>query len=98
MASGYVPITTTGAETAEYKEYIKNEFPSAATVIAAQDATEEGIAYAPVPFSSSVNTAYKDICQKILADPSYTAEMAVAELTEKTNEAIELYRLTEGLS
>ncbi len=97
MATGYVPITTTGAETAEYKDYIKNEFPSAATVIAAQDATEEGIAYAPVPFSSSVNTAYKDICQKILADPSYTAEMAVAELTEKTNEAIDLYRLTEGL-
>lgn len=97
MATGYIPVTTTGAETEEYKDYIANTFPSAATTIAAMAATEDGIAYAPVPFSSSVNTAYKEICQEILNDPSYTAEDAVAELTQKTNEAIELYRLTEGL-
>ena len=97
MATGYIPITTTGAATAEYQDYITNKFPSAADVIAAQNATEEGVAYAPVPFADSVNTAYKDICQKILNDPSYTAEMAVTEMTEKTNEAVELYRLTEGL-
>lgn len=98
MKTGYTPITISGSETAEYKEYIQNKFPSAATVIAAQAATEEGVAYAPNPISSAVNTAYKDICQKILADPTgYTAQMAAAELAERTNEELELYRITEGL-
>ena len=98
MKTGYTPITISGSKTAEYQNYIDTKFPSAATVIAAQAATEEGIAYAPNPISSAVNKIYKDICQKILADPNaYTGESAALELAKRTNDELALYRITEGL-
>jgi hypothetical protein len=98
MKTGYTPITITGSKTAEYQNYIDTKFPSAATVIAAQAATEEGVAYAPNPISSAVNKIYKDICQKILADPNaYTGESAALELAKRTNDELALYRITEGL-
>lgn len=98
MKTGYTPITISGSKTAEYQNYIDTKFPSAATVIEAQAATEEGVAYAPNPISSAVNKIYKDICQKILADPNaYTGESAALELAQRTNEELNLYRITEGL-
>ena len=98
MKTGYTPITISGSQTAEYQNYIDTQFPSAATVIEAQAATEEGVAYAPVPISSAVKKIYVDICNKILADPNaYTGESAALELAQRTNEELELYRITEGL-
>ncbi len=98
MKTGYIPVTKSGSETAEYKKYIDEQFPSAATTIEAMAATEEGIAYAPVPISSAANSAYKDICKKMLADPAYTPEQAVAELTQLVNQALTDYRITEGIA
>lgn len=97
MATGYTPITESGSQTAEYQQYIEEKFPSIAGVIEAQKNTAEGIAYAPVPVANDVNTAYKEICQKMISDSSYSAEDAVAELTSRTNEALELYRISNGL-
>ena len=97
MATGYTPITETGSQTEEYKEYAANVFPSVSDIIAAQKATEEGVAYAPIPFSGDANTVYKDVCAAMLSDPGYTAEQAVADMTSRINEAIELYRLTNNL-
>lgn len=92
MATGYTPITVSGANSAEYQNYVNTKFPSAADIIAAQNATEAGVAYAPLPITP--NTPYKAICKKMLKDPNYTPEMAVAELTEEVNTALELFNLT----
>lgn len=97
MATGYTPITVTGSQTEKYQEYATTVFTSANDIIAAQAATEEGVAYAPTPFSSDVNSIYKEICQAMIADPGYTSEQAVADFVERVNEAVELYRLTNGL-
>lgn len=97
MATGYTPITVTGSKTEKYQEYATNVFTSANDIIAAQAATEAGVAYAPTPFSSDVNSVYKEICQAMIADPNYTAEQALADFAERVNEAVELYRLTNGL-
>lgn len=97
LKTGYIPITKSSMETAVYKDYIQNKFPSAATTMGAMMATEEGIAYAPVPFSSQVNSIYKDICKRMLEDQSITPEEATAELASRVDEAISLYRISEGL-
>lgn len=94
MATGYTPITESGSQTAEYQEYINTKFPSIAGVIEAQKSTQEGIAYAPIPISTDANTIYMEICQKMISDSNYSAEDAVAELTERVNEALELYHLS----
>ena len=97
MATGYTPITVTGSQTDKYQEYATNVFTSANEIIAAQKATAEGVAYAPTPFSSDVNSAYKEVCKAMIADPNYSAEQALADFIEAVNEAVELYRLTNGL-
>ena len=97
MATGYTPITVTGSQTEKYQDYATNVFTSANDIIAAQKATEEGVAYAPTPFSSDVNSAYKEVCKAMIADPNYSAEQALADFIEAVNEAVELYRLTNGL-
>lgn len=97
MATGYTPITVTGSQSEKYQEYATTVFTSANGIIAAQKATEEGVAYAPTPFSSDVNSAYKEVCKTMIADPTYTAEKALNDFIEMVNEAVELYRLTNGL-
>lgn len=97
MATGYTPITESGSMTPEYQDYAQNTFVDVMDVIEAQKNTEEGIAYAPIPFSAEANTLYKEIAAKILEDASYTAEQACADFAAGINEIVELYRLTNGL-
>ena len=98
MATGYTPITVSGSKTDKYQDYANNVFTSVMGIIEAQAATGEGVAYAPVPFSSDVNSIYKAICKAMIKDPAYTAEKALADFIAQVNEAVELYRLTNGIT
>ena len=98
MATGYTPITVSGSKTDKYQDYAKNVFTSVMGIIEAQAATQEGVAYAPVPFSSDVNSIYKAICKEMIKDPTYSAEKALADFIAQVNEAVELYRLTNGIT
>ena len=97
MRTGYTPITESGSQTTEYQDYAANTFKDVMDIIEAQKNTEEGIAYAPIPFSAEANTLYKEIAAKILEDSSYTAEEACADFAAGINEIVEIYRLTNGL-
>lgn len=97
MATGYIPITTTGAQTPEYQAYINNTFPNAADVIREQNNTEPNIAYARVPFTSDYEAIFVEIVKRVCTDAAYTPERACADLAKRTNEAIELYRMGVGL-
>ena len=98
MATGYTPITVSGSKTDKYQDYATNVFTSVMGIIEAQAATGEGVAYAPVPFSSDVNSIYKAICKEMIKDPTYSAEKALADFIAQVNEAVELYRLTNGIT
>lgn len=97
MASGYVPITTTGAQTEEYQNYIKEKNPSAEVILAAQDATPVGFGYALLPYSSDYSTAFNNIVKKLVKQEDYTPEQAVDELYTETKDAIEMYFLSKGV-
>jgi sn-glycerol 3-phosphate transport system substrate-binding protein len=97
MATGYIPITTTGAQTPEYQNYINTTFPNAADVIREQNNTEPNIAYARIPFTSDYEAIFVEIVKRICTDAAYTPEQACADLAKRTNEAIELYRMGVGL-
>lgn len=97
MSSGYVPITTTGAETPEYQKYIEEKNPSAAVIMKALDSTPVGFGYALLPYSSDYSTAFNNIFKKLVTDASYTAEQAVDDLYTETKDAIEMYFLSKGI-
>lgn len=97
MASGYVPITTTGAKTPEYQKYINEKNPSAAVIMDALDSTPVGIGYALLPYHSDYKTAFNNIFKKLIKTPEYTAEQAVDDLYKETKDAIEMYFLAKGI-
>ena len=97
MASGYVPITMTGAQTPQYQEYIKTKNPSAAVILDAMDKTPVGFGYALLPYSSDYSTIFNNIFKKMVTTPEYTPEQAVDDLYKEVKEAIEMYFLSQGI-
>lgn len=97
MSTGYIPITTTGANTQAYQDYVKNVFPNAADIIREQNNTKPNVAYARVPFTSDFEAIFVEVVQRVCTDAAYTPQMASAELAKRTNEAIDLYRAGFGL-
>lgn len=97
MASGYIPITTTGAQVPTYAAYIKNVNPSAQVVIDAQNATPVGVGYALIPYSSDYATAFSNILKKLVKNVDYTAEQATMDLYTETKDSIEMYFLSQGI-
>lgn len=95
--TGYSPNTYSSTNTEMYQKYIKEEFPDRQKVIDAQYNTKEGIGYAPSPVQSEVLSLFKAVVTDMWNNHSYTAEKAVSDFTEKANEALELYRITNRL-
>ena len=97
QASGYVPITMTGAQTPEYQEYIKTKNPSAQVILDAMDATPIGVGYALLPYSGDYNTIFKNIFTKLVTTPEYSAEQALDDFIKECNDMIEMYFLSKGI-
>lgn len=97
MASGYMPITTTGAKVPAYAEYIRTVNPSAQAVIDAQNNTPVGVGYALLPYSSDYATTFVNIFKKLVTTPSYTAEEATNDLYVEVKDVIEMYFLSQGI-
>lgn len=97
MASGYVPITMTGAQTPQYQEYIQTKNPSAQVILNAMDATPIGVGYALLPYSSDYGTIFNNIFKKLVTTADYTAEQATEDLTAQVKDAIEMYFLSKGI-
>lgn len=95
--SGYSPVTDSAIETETYQKFITEVFPDGQKVIEAQRNTEEGIGYAPSPVQSDVLYQYQAVMKEMNNNHDYTPEEALAEFTEKANETLELYRITNGL-
>ncbi|MGP1419772.1 MAG: ABC transporter substrate-binding protein [Sphaerochaetaceae bacterium] len=96
MASGYVPITKTGAKTPEYKRYIKERNPSAAVIIEALNNTPVGLSIALLPYAADYKSTFNNIFKKLAKVPEYTAQQAVDDLYSDTKDAIEMYFLSKG--
>lgn len=97
LKSGYFPITSTGTETAEYQEYVKNTNPSAAVTLQAMLDTEPGIGYGLIPFASDYGTGWKNIAKKMINTPEYTAEQAMKDFIKSSQDCLEMYWMSKGV-
>ena len=95
--TGYSPNTYSATNTEKYQNYITEVFPDRQKVIDAQWNTPEGIGYAPSPVQSEVLSLFSAVVYDMWNDSNYTAEKALSDFTEKANESLELYRITNRL-
>jgi len=96
-ASGYLPTTVSGWNSAGYQEFVKTRFPTATLSYEAQQATKETCYNAWLPMFADWHQAGLDLMKDVVANPgNYTPESATQKLIDLTNESIELYTLSKG--
>ncbi|HRS08954.1 MAG TPA: extracellular solute-binding protein [Bacteroidia bacterium] len=93
MASGYLPTTQSGWDHTDYQKFVAEKFPTAVHLHEAQKNTSQECYAAQMPMFSQFDSEYNKITQRLCTEPDYTVEQAIKDLTDKTNEAIELYLL-----
>lgn len=98
MDTGYSPVTYSATNVETYQTYMKEVFPDAQRTIDAQWNTPIGIGYAPSPVQSEVLSAFSTVVYDMWTDHSYTAQKALSDFTDKCNDALELYRITNRLN
>lgn len=94
MVSGYLPISTTAVETAEYQKYLDTVFPTARQSLEAQENTPEDVYNAWLPMFADFHAMIKEYTAKAYDDDSKTAEEWTNEFAKAFDETIELYNLS----
>ncbi|MCQ2412612.1 MAG: extracellular solute-binding protein [Sphaerochaetaceae bacterium] len=97
LCSGYFPTTSTGAETAQYKEYVDTINPSAPYTLEAMNNTEAGVGYCLLPFASDYGVSWKNIMKKMMNTPEYSPEQAMEDFVKGTQDCLEMYWMSQGV-
>lgn len=95
QASGYLPTTISGYESAGYQSFVETEFPTAKYSLEAQQATGESCYNAWLPMFSDFHALCREFYTKAY-NRSTTAEELTKDFAEAFNEVIELYHLSNG--
>lgn len=95
--TGYMPSTHSAADSEKFQTYIKEVFPESQKLLDAQKATPGDVGYALSPVQYDTLDAFIVITKKMYEDHSYKPEDALKDYNDKCNEALELYRITQGL-
>jgi len=95
--TGYTPSTYSATNSEKYQSYVKDVFPDVQRLLDEQMGTPENVGYAISPVQSEAQTIFLEIASDMYKDSSYTPEKALKEFTDRCNEALELYRITQGL-
>jgi len=78
MATGYLPTTMSGYNSAEYQNFIATEFPSAKYSIDAQEATEETCFNAWLPMFSDFHQLCREYYSKACTDATSAEELTIS--------------------
>lgn len=94
MASGYLPITTTGVATTEYQAYLDSTFPTARAAIEFEKNTPASCYNAWLPMFNDFHGLAKEYMAKAYDDDASAAEDLVNKFATAADEAIELYNMS----
>lgn len=95
QASGYLPTTISGYETAEYQNFVETTFPTAKYSLEAQKATDENCYNAWLPMFSDFHALCREFYTKAY-NRSASAEDLTQSFAKAFNEVIELYLMSTG--
>ncbi len=94
LQTGYLPLNEPCRNTASYQDYVVNRFPYAAHVLDAQHKSDTKSFYPVNMIDTEFKAAGLEALEKVAADPSYSIDKAIKEMTEQINEALELWHMS----
>lgn len=94
--SGYLPISTTGAATQEYKDFMATKFPTAQQSLDAQAATPPTTYNAWLPMFNDFHALCKQYYGVAYDNDALSAEEITDQFAKAVDEAIEMWQLSQG--
>ena len=96
FVSSYMPTTESGYKSETYQTWMQEKLPSYAMTYEVMSNAEPNTGVPRLAMYGDIETIICEICEKIVEDPTYTPEQAVADMQSRCDEAIELYNLSKG--
>lgn len=94
--SSYMPTTESGYKSEMYQTWMNEKLPSYANTYEVMANAQPGTGNPRMAMYSDAEGIMIDIINKVIDDPTYTAEQATADLQKQIDESIQLYNLSKG--
>ncbi len=96
IVSSYMPITESGYNSDTYQAWVQEKLPSYINTYEAMTKAQPKTGNPRMAMYTDVEAIIIDMINKMIDDPTLTAEQATAELQTRADEAIELYNMSKG--
>jgi sn-glycerol 3-phosphate transport system substrate-binding protein len=94
LQTGYLPLNEACRNTVAYQNYVKNRFPYATYILDRQLKSDTRSFYPINMIDTEFKAAGLEALEKVAADPNYSIDRAIKEMTEQINEALDLWHMS----
>ncbi len=92
--TGYLPISEGSYKSSIYQDYINNSTLNIQFLIDAQKNSDTESYHAFTPINTEFQAAGIEALENIIADPSYSIDTAIDEMTQSINDALDMWHMT----
>lgn len=96
FVSSYMPTTESGYKSEMYQTWMQEKLPSYAQTYEVMSQAKFGAGTPRMAMYGDMENIVVDYINKIIEDPTYTAEQAVVDMQKQIDEAITLYNMSKG--
>ncbi len=96
LQTGYLPLNEETRNTEAYQDYVNNRYPYAAYVLDCQLKSDTASFYPINMIDTEFKAAGLEALEKVAANPTYSIDKAIREMTAQVDEALELWHLSNN--
>lgn len=94
--SSYMPTTESGYKSEKYQTWMNEKLPSYAATYEVMSNAQPGTGTPRMAMYGDMENIVVDLINKVIEDPTYTAEQATADMQKQVDESIKLYNMSKG--
>ena len=94
--SSYMPTTESGYKSETYQTWMNEKLPSYANTYEVMANAEPGTGNPRMAMYSDAESLMIDFINKVIEDPTYTAEQATADMQKQIDDSIKMYNMSKG--
>lgn len=96
FVSSYMPTTESGYKSETYQTWMNEKLPSYAATYEVMSNAQPGTGTPRMAMYGDMENIVVDLINKVIEDPTYTAEQATADMQKQVDESIKLYNMSKG--
>lgn len=96
FVSSYMPTTESGYKSDTYQTWMQEKLPSYAATYEVMSNAQPKTGTPRMAMYGDMENIVVDLINKVIEDPTYTAEQATADMQKQVDESIKLYNMSKG--